>query len=224
MIGIIFNYLFGKSKSTLANSTSNSIKNLNGNASTTDTREIMYILKLVMEALNIGIPFSTSVQISRLLEMDKEFEKLSDDKVKKIIENIVPGFESVVKILNNKKTLDLLKSKVQFQLGAFYQQNGDKILSFEYFEKASHNGNLDAIYNLACLYGMGLGVNKNEVKSFQLMLMCAEAGINEAAFPVAQQYLYGNGVERNMDLAIKWLEKAALYGNAEALEILNIVR
>jgi hypothetical protein len=187
---------------------------------------ILRISKLIMEAVNIANPFSRPIQIDRLLEMDEELDILSDIYyVNRLKTNFNAELDSALKIIENRETFNLLKSAVQFAIGKYYFMNAygerDKKSACNYFEMAAQNGNMDAKYNLACCYGMGFGVNKDEIESFRLMKQCAEAGIKEAAFTVGQQYLKGAGTKKDIDEAIKWFRKSAKDGNPYAYRILE---
>ena len=84
--------------------------------------------------------------------------------------------------------------------------------SFEYFEKALNFNPQDGevLCYLGLCYENGYGVRKNLKKAFESRLQSAEFGWKYAFYEVAFYYLYGYGVEKDLNKALYWAEK---YGN-----------
>lgn len=77
-------------------------------------------------------------------------------------------------------------------------------LAFEWYLKAAQAGYVPAMRITAYMYD-GLCVDKDEVESFRWYLKAAEAGDEDSACEVAKKYAHGEGVEKNLDEADKWL-------------------
>lgn len=79
------------------------------------------------------------------------------------------------------------------------------------------NGDKDALYHLATLYDRGYGpIAPDTVRSTELYIRAAEAGHNEAQNYLGYRLYRGDGVERNVEQALQWLENSAMAGNARA--------
>lgn len=85
--------------------------------------------------------------------------------------------------------------------------------AFELWQPLADDGNVDALRNLAQLYRLGLGVQRDDTKAFELYERAADLGSPEAQVNVAFQLLTGKGVEQNREEAAKWFEKAADQGD-----------
>lgn len=88
--------------------------------------------------------------------------------------------------------------------------------SFEYYAKASLQGNPIALNNLGSLYYSGVGVDRNSAKAAVLFEKSANLGNTEAAVNLGFILISGNGQERNPQLAMQYFEKASKVGNAIA--------
>jgi hypothetical protein len=62
--------------------------------------------------------------------------------------------------------------------------------------------------------------NKEFKRSFQIFLPLAEKGMEQAQFMLYAQYYFGEGVERDLEKAVLWLEKAKENGNETAKKLL----
>ncbi len=64
---------------------------------------------------------------------------------------------------------------------------------------------------------------KNEIlrKTIESQKTRAEAGSASAQYDLGVRYLDGNGVEKNLELAKKWLELSAKQGNSQAAKKLE---
>lgn len=64
-------------------------------------------------------------------------------------------------------------------------------------------------YLIGCAYLSGIDVEKNAPKALELITGAAENGCTEAMRKLSHMYYFGDGVERNFDIGIQWLERAA---------------
>lgn len=77
---------------------------------------------------------------------------------------------------------------------------------------------------LAFLYELGIGVTKNEEKSFYLYMQSAEQGCELGQQRLAFAYYYGIGTPPNGDLSIYWMSKAKENGDEVANDVLESLR
>lgn len=105
------------------------------------------------------------------------------------------------------------------RLGWYYfslQPNPDYANAVENFSKAAEMNYASSQYCLGFIYANGYGVEKNEIKSFNLYKKAAEQGNVYAQSELGDFYFYGSCVEQNYGEAVKWYEKAAEQGNSRA--------
>ena len=84
--------------------------------------------------------------------------------------------------------------------------------AIKWYQEAADHGDVDAIFNLATLY-YKIG---DFAKAFECFLQAATAGDAQACNIVASMYQRGQGVQYNIDRAVKWYTKAANAGNLQA--------
>ena len=93
---------------------------------------------------------------------------------------------------------------------------GDFDRSFEYLSKAAELGDVDAHYNLACLYCDGLGVEKDEGKGIYLLEEAAIGGHPEARYNLGC-HEWNNG---NKERSMKHMIIAATQGEDDSIKCL----
>lgn len=76
-------------------------------------------------------------------------------------------------------------------------------------EQAVKEQDPEAQYQLAMMYRVGQGVEKDLSVAADLFERAARQGHSLAQYQLGQQYKYGLGVEQNARMAEKWLTKAA---------------
>lgn len=135
----------------------------------------------------------------------------------------------------------------QYNLGVvYYYGTGvevDKEKAAFWFKKASDQGDLDAQSTLASMMFLGDGIKQDKEKAFELYELAAERGHEgaqsvvytewlvkalygdkECQFNIGDIYLYGKyGIEKDIDVAIDFLEKAAAQDHAQSLYILSLL-
>ena len=88
-------------------------------------------------------------------------------------------------------------------------------------EKANA-GDPEALNNLGDRYYCGCDyLSEDKVKAAELYRKSAEQGYAEGQYHLGMCYYFGKGVPRDRAEAIKWFQKAALRGHAEAAELLE---
>jgi len=88
--------------------------------------------------------------------------------------------------------------------------------AFQYVEKASEAGWLDADVLLAQMYRDGMGVDRSIEKSVEILKSAAERGNIKAMAILADQYLNGKFVDRDPEEAFRWFLKSAQTGNPKS--------
>lgn len=101
------------------------------------------------------------------------------------------------------------KGVAAFEIGKYKE-------AISHWEPAAEEGNVDALVNLAQLYRLGLGVEQDDAKAFELYEKAAQEGSDDAQVNVAFQLLMGKGTDQNRERAAGWFAKAADQGNALA--------
>ena len=90
--------------------------------------------------------------------------------------------------------------------GANQKRKGvDYEKAISWLKKAASQDFAPAICNLAVMYEKGYGTPKDEAKSIELLKKAANMGNTRSMNLLSRSYALGIGVEKNMDIAIKWL-------------------
>ena len=103
-----------------------------------------------------------------------------------------------------------------FARGVAAYEDGDYQAAAELWAPLAENGVPEAQRNLAQLYRLGLGVERDNERAYQLYVAAAEQNSVEAQVNVAFLLLTGEGVERDSKEAALWFAKAADQGDALA--------
>ena len=121
------------------------------------------------------------------------------------------------------KAMNMGSAEGTNRLGLIYLEGPDEIKderkAAELFNKAIQQGDLPiAYYNLAICYFDGKGVDAiDQKKGFNYMFRAALKGCEPAYGELANIYLEGIGVDKNIKEAIKWGKKALENGNPQPL-------
>ncbi len=157
----------------------------------------------------------------KAIEVYAKIYELSDEKTKKEVALLIIGLYSSGKEVekNDGKALEWLKKiavdlkdvTAQLRLGYAYRDGNmtykDAKESIKWFEMASENGSAEGEMNIGYFYYSGLlGVNVDGSKAKEYFYNAALKGNASAAYYLAQMYAEGQGVEKNVDEAIKWKE------------------
>lgn len=115
--------------------------------------------------------------------------------------------------------------QAQYALADIYaEKQGDMTAAVEWYSKAADQGHADAYYKLGAIYEHGAkGVSSDAEKSTHLyqiaaseMDVFAQKGSADAQNTLAGMYQQGQGVNKNIELALRWWEKSALQGHVLA--------
>jgi hypothetical protein len=115
--------------------------------------------------------------------------------------------------------------QAQFALAEIYAARQDQAAAaVEWYQKAAQQGHPEAFFKLGEIFEQGAkGVAANAAESVRLYQIAAsefdvfaQKGDADAQNLLAGMYHQAQGVAKNMQLAIKWWEKAALQGHAVA--------
>lgn len=116
----------------------------------------------------------------KLLKYKKEV--LKELKASEIKKEIITKME-----IQDKETSNylLLKAKIedpklQYEIGKIFFNMKDFSKSIYWFERSSKQGNRDSLFELSLFYKEGLGIEKNSLKSYQLLKRSALLGNKEA--------------------------------------------
>lgn len=113
---------------------------------------------------------------------------------------------------------------------AYTQQQCDKFYfsaqydeAFQCIEFMATEGDPQSQFNLAVLYHLGQGVEKDTSKTILWLTRAAENGHPNAQFGVGAAYEAGFGVDKDLSTAVMWYIKAANQGHAAAQTNLGVM-
>ena len=111
----------------------------------------------------------------------------------------------------------------QYLLGKLYAEGKyvekDVFFALLYLERAAMQNNPYAAYLAGKLYLTDVE-NRDTYRAVKCFSAAAENGNSYAEYMLGKMYLYGNGVERNVDLALSYLNSSAEHGNEYAAQLL----
>ena len=103
-----------------------------------------------------------------------------------------------------------------FARGVTAYEDGDYEAAAELWAPLAEDGTPEAQRNLAQLYRLGLGVERDNARAYELYTAAAEQNSVEAQVNAAFLLLTGEGVEKDPKQAALWFAKAADQGDALA--------
>lgn len=101
-------------------------------------------------------------------------------------------------------------------LGALYAKANKHARAVHWWNLAAGQGDLEALFNLAQAYRLGLGVEKDEAKALECLLQAAQGGVAVAQSRLGLAYATGDGAALDPIEASKWFVLAALRGDKAA--------
>jgi len=113
------------------------------------------------------------------------------------------------------------------QLGKYFEvqsslPNYEK--AYKNYEKATHQGNAEALYRLGYLHEAGLGVDQNIEKAADYYLKSADLGHDKAAYHVGMWFKLGKiGNAKDYIKALQMFTKATNLGNIDAANSLAVL-
>lgn len=87
---------------------------------------------------------------------------------------------------------------------------------------AASRGNVSARYHLSLLLLSKAKTDADRQKAFVVLRSAAELGQGHAQFDLARRFESGDGVETNLDEALRWYQKSAAQGNPLATQRLAL--
>lgn len=115
--------------------------------------------------------------------------------------------------------------QAQYALADIYaEKQGNAKAAVDWYRKAAVQGHAEAHYKLGAIYENGAdGVKSNAQESARLyriaaseMDIFAQQGSADAQHVLAGMYQQGQGVKKDLAMALRWWEKAALQGHVLA--------
>ena len=103
-----------------------------------------------------------------------------------------------------------------YDIGAEAYRGDDVVTAMQYLGRAASAGHADAQYLLGYILDKA-GENETAMGHYRTAF---ENGNADAAFELGTMYVSGDGVEKSLEMARSWYEKAAAAGNNRALEVL----
>lgn len=100
--------------------------------------------------------------------------------------------------------------------GDTLKREGIKVL-----RHAANQDDVDALIDLALCYRLGIGVEQDAKKAFELLCKAAEKGSTCAMIGIGACYMEGEGVEQDAKKGFKWFHKAADKGNVLAMDAIG---
>lgn len=88
--------------------------------------------------------------------------------------------------------------------------------SLDEIQSCADQGNANCLNLLGLFYKQGLGVEKNEEKTFNLIMEAAKKELPAAEYNIGRFYMIGLGCDIDFDKAKSWLTIAADHGNQRA--------
>ena len=119
-------------------------------------------------------------------------------------------------------------AEMQYKLASIYEAIAKEGMyhckAFYWYTKAAENGNSEAQFKLgdSVAFKKSLSLSKVEsAMSIDLLTKAAKQGHIEAQISLGYRYYYSDGVDKNIDLAVKWWQKAAEQDSIDAQYILG---
>ena len=97
-------------------------------------------------------------------------------------------------------------------------------LGLDWLKLSADCGNDYAAWRVAVAYRDGVGCEKSESISQRYCEIAAKGGFPEAQGQLGLNYLYANGVERDVTQAYKWINLCALQGDAMGIHLLGLLK
>lgn len=164
---------------------------------------------------------------------EENTERMFEKKVERIGLNKAEWDKKVKFLTEKTKELDPILADVW--LAHEYRDGSKNVaqnyeLAAKYYGKAASAGNAEALYNLALLNENGLGVKKDFKTAFNLLKQAAQksptrklagneipnVGVAEAEHSLGIFYQKGIYIEKNIEIAIEWYNRAIEHGNDSA--------
>ena len=148
---------------------------------------------------------------------------LTEETYQSELKKIMIKHENLMSLSVRKEIKKARQGKVlsQTRLAEFYAEEGTKHTDYEEAAKwygfAARKGGFQAKFALGKLFDSGkLGKGEVKERGIHYFRELAEEGYPTAQSILGMKYFLGDGVEKNMTEAVKWLKKAAAQGQEDA--------
>lgn len=94
-------------------------------------------------------------------------------------------------------------------------------LSYQLLAPLASSGDKESLFRVAMMQNNGLGMVANQPLAVENLKRAAKLGHNLAHHLLGVAYLEGEGVEKNIDSAISWFEKAATFNLVGSMLVLS---
>jgi len=116
-----------------------------------------------------------------------------------------------------------LGCKPSFNAGLDKYKQRDYDGAAEIWLPLAKQGHVEAQFNMAVMYHMGLGVSHDDIKVVKWYRLAAEQGHAYAQNGLGLMYARGEGVEQDYSEAVKWFRLAAKQGDVNAQNNLAVM-
>ena len=122
-------------------------------------------------------------------------------------------------------SVKIMKEKARKYYWGIGGMSQDYEKAFDLYLIVANTGDPEAQFIAGAMYNVGRGVEKNIQKSFPLLRDAAKQGKStvDSEMAIAQAYLLGAGISRDIDMAIDWYSRAAENGSSEAQNELGFI-
>ncbi len=109
--------------------------------------------------------------------------------------------------MSNSNQSDAYSADLASGLAAFDAKNFS--FAYQLLAPLAMQGNAEALWRLGMMQMNGLGMVENQTLGLENFMKSAEQGHGFAHHMIGVAYMTGEGAEKDINLAIKWFEKAA---------------
>ncbi|KAA0446333.1 MAG: sel1 repeat family protein [Candidatus Thioglobus sp.] len=109
--------------------------------------------------------------------------------------------------MSNFEEADVFNADLASGLAAFDSKNFS--MAYQLLAPLAAKGNAESLWRLGMMQMNGLGMVANQALGFENFIKAAEQNHAFAHHMIAVAYMSGEGVEKNINKAVEWFEKAA---------------
>lgn len=165
--------------------------------------------------------YAEEYEVSRI---DSMFEWMT---TKEFVENeILKSGIKFERLMSNSQRREARRAvsgntDAQCRMGAYYAEpdtrHTDVVEAVKWYKLSASQGNDKAQFELGMLYDSGrIKCADYKEKAMECYMSLAKAGFPSAQCTIGLKYRFGDGVEENLDEAIKWFKKSANQGHVDA--------
>ncbi len=165
-----------------------------------------------------GNPQQAAITPSSQISTSEPIGSYKDNTAALPVANAAPGNQTLQQAADGGNAI------AQYQLGVSYLDAGRTADGVKFIRAAANQGQPAAQYRLAKLYEAGIGVSVDPDMARQLTERAARSGNRIAMHDLGLYYAEGRGgVDRNLQTALSWFEKAAERGVVDSQYNLGIL-